>query len=190
MVGAVLVQRTKWRNVEHAIEKLRSSGLLDPKRMRTQSVERLTTYIHSCGFFQTKARQLNALCAYFSRHDDDVSRMRDINSTLREELESVRGIGPETADAIMLYAVGLPTFVVDTYTRRIFDRLGEPSATAPYPVFRSWLLAGVKADAKILGEYHALLVCHGREICTKRMPDCGACSLCDFCPSANKSFYE
>ena len=86
MVGAVLVQRTKWRNVERAIEKLRSSGLLDPKRMRTQSVERLTTYIHSCGFFQTKARQLNALCAYFSRHDDDVSRMRDISSTLREEL--------------------------------------------------------------------------------------------------------
>ena len=137
------------------------------------------------GFFRTKARKLHALCAYLHRYRDDVSRLRALGAArLRSELLAVHGIGPETADAIMLYAVGIPTFVVDAYARRIFSRLGEPSANGSYPQFQRWLIDGLPPDAELLGEYHALLVRHGREVCLADQPRCEACCLRPACATA------
>ncbi len=185
MVGAVLVQRTAWANAARAIDSLRRTGLLDPARMRSEPVESLAAHIRASGFFRTKARKLHALCAYLERYGDDVARMRAAGAaSLRSELLAVHGIGPETADAIMLYAVGIPTFVVDAYARRIFSRLGEPSAHESYARFQRSLTADLPADPELLGEYHALLVRHGREVCLAHQPRCAACSLRPSCANA------
>ena len=185
MVGAVLVQRTAWANAARAIDSLRRTGLLAPARMRAEPVESLAEHIRASGFFRTKARKLHALCACLERYGDDVARMRAAGAArLRSELLAVHGIGPETADAIMLYAVGIPAFVVDAYARRIFSRLGEPSAEESYTRFQRWLIKGLPADAELLGEYHALLVRHGREVCAAHRPRCDACHLRHRCAHA------
>ncbi len=185
MVGAVLVQRTAWANAARAIDSLRRNGLLAPAPMRAEPVESLAAHIRASGFFRTKARKLHALCACLERYGDDVARMRTAGAArLRSELLAVHGIGPETADAIMLYAVGLPTFVVDAYARRIFSRLGEATAEGTYARFQRWLMEGLPADAELLGEYHALLVRHGRTVCEARRPRCDACSLRPHCTFA------
>ena len=185
MVGAVLVQRTAWANAARAIDSLRREGLLEPSRVRAEPVASLAAHIRASGFFRTKARKLHALCGYLASHDDDVGRLRSIEpSRLRAELLAVHGIGPETADAIMLYAVGVPTFVVDAYAQRIFVRLGEAPAEGSYARFQRWLMEGLPADAELLGEYHALLVRHGREVCATRQPRCDACALRPYCAFA------
>ena len=185
MVGAVLVQRTAWANAARAIDSLRQTGLLAPSRMRAEPVESLAGHIRATGFFRTKARKLHALCACLQRYGDDVARMRAAGAArLRSDLLAVHGIGPETADAIMLYAVGIPTFVVDAYARRIFSRLGEPLAEQSYAPFQRWLIDGLPADADLLGEYHALLVRHGREVCVAHHPRCHACRLRPICANA------
>ena len=106
-------------------------------------------------------------------------------ATLRSELLAVHGIGPETADAIMLYALNIPAFVVDAYARRIFFRLGEPLAQESYARFQRSLTADLPADADLLGEYHALLVRHGREVCVAHHPRCAACYLRPTCANAS-----
>ena len=185
MVGAVLVQRTAWANAARAIDSLRRTGLLSPARMRAQPVESLAQRVRASGFFRNKARTLHALCAYLERYGDHVARMRAAGAArLRSELLAVHGIGPETADAIMLYALGIPTFVVDAYARRIFSRLGEASADGSYAGFQRWLIEGLAADADLLGEYHALLVRHGREVCMAHQPRCEACYLRPRCATA------
>ena len=185
MVGAVLTQRTAWANAARAIDSLRRAGLLAPRRMRSEPVESLAGHIRASGFFRTKARKLHALCAYLERYGDDVARMRAAGAArLRSELLGVHGIGPETADAIMLYAVGIPTFVVDAYAHRIFARLGEASAQGSYARFQRWLMDGLPADVDLLGEYHALLVRHGREVCVAHRPRCEACCLRPRCATA------
>lgn len=185
MVGAVLTQRTAWANAARAIDRLRAARLLAPQRMRAEPVESLAAHVRASGFFRAKARKLHALCGFLGRYGDDVARLRAVGAArLRAELLAVHGIGPETADAIMLYAVGVPTFVVDAYARRIFSRLGEPSAGAGYARFQAWLLAGLPADAGLLGEYHALLVRHARDVCAARRPRCDRCALRGRCASA------
>ena len=185
MVGAVLTQRTAWANAARAIDSLRQAGLLAPQRMRAEPVESLAAHIRASGFFRTKARKLHALCAYLGSYGDDVARLREADATrLRAELLTVHGIGPETADAIMLYAVGVPTFVVDAYAQRIFKRLGEPSAEGSYGRFQAWLMDGLPGNTDLLGEYHALLVRHGREVCVARQPRCDACTLRPWCANA------
>lgn len=189
MVGAVLTQRTAWANAARAIDRLRAARLLAPQPMRAEPVESLAAHIRASGFFRAKARKLHALCGFLGRYGDDVARLRAAGAArLRAELLAVHGIGPETADAIMLYAVGVPTFVVDAYARRIFSRLGEPSAGAGYARFQAWLLDGLPADAGLLGEYHALLVRHARDVCAARRPRCDRCALrgrCAFTASAS-----
>ena len=185
MVGAVLTQRTAWTGATRAIASLRSAGLLDPARMRAEPVESLAAHIRASGFFRTKARKLHALCGFLAGYGDDVELLRSAGAArLRAELLAVHGIGPETADAIMLYAVGVPTFVVDAYARRIFARLGEASAEGSYARFQAWLMNGLPADTDLLGEYHALLVRHGREVCVARQPRCDACTLRPWCANA------
>lgn len=185
MVGAVLVQRTAWANAARAIDSLRRTGLLAPGPMRAEPVDALAGHIRASGFFRTKARKLHALCACLQRYGDDIARMRALGpARLRSELLAVHGIGPETADAIMLYAAGIPTFVVDAYARRVFSRLGEASAEGSYPRFQQWLTDRLPPHADLLGEYHALLVRHGREVCLAHQPRCEACRLRPKCATA------
>ena len=185
MVGAVLTQRTAWANAARAIDSLRRAGLLAPERIRAEPVESLAAHIRASGFFRTKARKLHALCGFLGSYGDDVARLRAAGAArLRAELLAVHGIGPETADAIMLYAVGVPTFVVDAYAQRIFKRLGEPSAEGSYGRFQAWLMDGLPGNTDLLGEYHALLVRHGREVCVARQPRCDACTLRPWCATA------
>ena len=188
MVGAVLTQRTAWVNAARAIDGLRAARLLSPQRMRAEPAESLAAHVRASGFYRTKARKLHALCGFLGRYGDDVARLRAAGAArLRAELLAVHGIGPETADAIMLYAVGAPTFVVDAYARRIFSRLGEPSAGAGYARFQAWLLDGLPADTALLGEYHALLVRHAREVCVARRPRCACCALRRQCANAGRT---
>ncbi len=126
VVGAVLVQNTAWRNVERAIENLREAGLMEPRALYAMPEQDLAELIRPAGYFQVKARRLrNLLKLIVERHDGSLEAMfRTDLAALREELLGVSGIGPETADAILLYAGSLPTFVVDTYTHRILARHG------------------------------------------------------------------
>jgi endonuclease-3 related protein len=177
-VGAIVTQRATWHNATLAIRQLRDANLLRPDRIRRASGPVLEAAIRPAGNFHAKARALQQLCEFLARYNDDVALLRSVAPrALRASLLCIAGIGPETADAIMLYAVGVPTFVVDAYARRIFDRLGDPSATVSYAAFQLSIEARLAADAQTLGEFHALLVRHGQTLCKTQRPLCAECGL-------------
>ena len=184
MVGAVLTQASAWTNVERAVSNLKGAGVLSPEGLRRLSEERLASLVYPSGYFNVKARRLKALAEFVgSRFDDEVDAMalREPES-LRDDLLDVFGIGEETADAILLYAAGHPTFVVDAYTRRLFTRLGIAADSDSYGVYRSLFLDNLPAEPELLEEYHALIVAHGKEVCRPR-PVCRQCCLLDTCPT-------
>jgi len=186
IVGAVLVQNTAWRNVERAIENLRDAGLMEPARLYAASENDIAELIRPAGYFQVKARRLrNLLRLIVEEYDGSLSAMfRADLSTLRERLLGVSGIGPETADAILLYAGGLPTFVVDTYTHRVLARHGWIDYEADYHQIKDYFEAALPTDAALYNEYHALLVRLGKDFCRKTGPKCDACPLADLLPSS------
>jgi endonuclease-3 related protein len=177
IVGAVLTQNTNWNNVTRAIENLRQADLLDPHALNAVSVQRLAKLIRPAGYFNVKARRLKNLVAWLcERFDGDVGAMGRLGlHSLREELLAVRGIGPETADSILLYAVGLPTFVADAYTARVLRRHKMMDADAGYDEIKAFFESALPADVELFNEYHALLVQVGKEHCRPR-----AC--CHGCP--------
>jgi endonuclease-3 related protein len=183
MVGAVLVQGTSWRNVEQAIENLRRADVLHPSGIRELKRSRLETLIHPAGYFRVKAGRLRNLVDYvFFRHEGSLDAMfRTDLDILRRELLGVHGIGPETADAILLYAGELPTFVVDTYTKRVLKRHGWIDPRASYDDVRGFFMSRIERDVSLYNEYHALLVRLGIQHCRKT-PDCAACPLVDLLP--------
>ena len=138
MVGAVLVQSTAWRNVERAIANLKSAGTLSPAAIRDMSLHTLEELIRPSGFYRVKAKRLRALCEYLGdRCADSIELLaRRPTHDLRRELLAVYGVGEETADDILLYALGRPVFVIDAFTRRVFHRLGWCSPTRPTRSFR------------------------------------------------------
>jgi endonuclease-3 related protein len=184
MVGAVLTQATTWSNVEKAIANLERAGALTPGAIRALRPPELARLVYPSGFFNSKARKLKALCQYLGRaHDDDIEAMSRLKTaTLRDELLGVFGIGEETADAILLYALGHPVFVIDAYSRRTFRRLGLANASTSYTDHQSLFTQNLPLDAGMFGEYHALIVRHGRESC-KKLPLCRACPLLEVCPT-------
>ncbi len=186
MVGAVLTQNTSWRNVEKAVENLKRAGKLEPERMRRTRTATLARLVHPSGYFNLKALKLKALVQFlFARYGGDPERMRGGDwRARREELLAVYGIGPETADSILLYAAGQPVFVVDAYTRRIFYRLGLAREQASYDELQALFMENLPSDAGLYNEYHALLVALGKNVCVKREPRCGVCPLNDLCPHA------
>lgn len=186
IVGAVLVQNTAWRNVERAIENLRDAGLVEPRKLYAVPEQELAELIRPAGSYQVKARRLrNLLKLIVERYDGSPDAMfRTDLATLREELLGVSGIGPETADAILLYAGGLPTFVVDTYTHRVLARHGWIGYEAGYDEIKDHFESSLPADAALYNEYHALLVRVGKEYCRKTEPKCAACPLCELLPSS------
>ncbi len=184
MVGAVLVQNTAWRNVERAIENLRDAGVMEPAALFAAPEQELAELIRPAGYYQVKARRLrNLLRLIVERYDGSLEAMfRPDLTTLRKELLGVSGVGPETADAILLYAGGLPTFVVDTYTHRVLARHGWIGYEAGYDEIKDHFETDLPQDAALFNEYHALLVRVGKDFCRKTAPKCAACPLADLLP--------
>ena len=184
MVGAVLTQAAAWTNVEKAIANLIRAGALSPKALRTLDEEELAQLIYPSGYFNSKARKLKALVDYLGqRYDGDLDAMaRESAEALRRELLEVYGIGEETADDILLYAMGKPAFVIDNYTRRIFFRLGLAAEKASYSTYRALFMEHLPGEPTLFNEYHALMVRHGREVC-KKAPLCQGCCLLEVCPT-------
>ncbi len=183
MVGAVLVQSTAWRNVEHAIGNLKAAGSMSPAAIRDMSHESLEQLVRPSGFYRVKARRLRSLCEYLGEsYLDSIEAMSDRpTGELRRELLNVYGVGEETADDILLYAFNRPVFVVDAFTRRIFHRLGRCSQDSSYGDLQQMFHDNLPGDAALFNEYHALIVRHGNTTCRKR-PDCDNCPLLPDCP--------
>lgn len=178
MVGAVLTQNTAWTNVEKAIANLKGEGFLDPGRLGAARRERVARLIRPSGYYNLKAKRLKALVAwYLARADGQVVSLRDAPTpALRAELLSVNGIGPETADSILLYALGRPVFVVDAYTRRAFSRHGAFDPSARYAQIQAFFEERLPCDTALYNEFHALIVALGKTYCRPK-PQCGPCPV-------------
>lgn len=178
MIGAILTQNTNWKNVERAIAKLKSARALDPKRILALHPSRLASLIRPAGYFRVKASRLrNFIKFYVAEYRGDVRRMRSHPAeALREELLAVNGIGPETADSILLYALDKPVFVVDAYTKRIFSRHGLCAEDIEYHELQELVTGRLYVDVELYNEYHALIVETGKEYCRKK-PRCTECPL-------------
>jgi endonuclease-3 related protein len=179
MVGAVLTQNTAWINVEKAIKNLKRERLLSFSRLRDVAPRHLGLLIRPSGYFNIKANRLVHLMAFLAdRYGGSLARMlRDDPGELRKGLLLVNGIGPETADSIILYAAGKPVFVVDAYTKRICSRHGLVPEWAGYDDVQQLFMGSLPGDAGLFNEYHALLVMVGKRHCKKSAPRCPGCPL-------------
>jgi endonuclease III related protein len=184
IVGAILVQHTSWTNVATAIEKLRRASLLTPRAVDAVSTERLARLIRSSGYFRQKARKLKNFVRFLRRaYQGSLAKMsRAPTLVLRQQLLAVHGIGPETADSILLYAVKHPVFVIDAYTRRILERHGLADARLDYEEVRKLFERNLSADVALYNEFHALIVHTGKHFCRPRDPRCGECPLKSLLP--------
>ena len=182
MVGAVLTQNTAWTNVEKAIANLKLAQALSPEAIAAAPHRRLATWLRPSGYFNIKAQRLRAFCQWLIRKGGVKHIARLPTEDLRSELLQVHGIGPETADDILLYAFNRPVFVIDAYTRRIFQRLRLIRGDEKYEQLRQWFETALAADARLFNEYHALIVTHAKDVCRKR-PQCSACKIGPLCPS-------
>ena len=187
MVGAILTQNTNWKNVEKAIANLKQAQALTPHRLRQLPVEELKTLIRPAGYFNAKAAKLKALAAWIEKFNDDLPQALSLElPQLRQELLSIYGIGPETADSIVLYAAQKPTFVIDAYTHRILTRLGLVPSGIAYSPLQLLFADNMPPDTEMFNEYHALLVHHGKETC-RPSPLCSRCCLLDLCSFPDKT---
>ena len=177
MAGAVLTQNAAWTNASRAIAALRDAGALSAEAVLALPPRRLAALIRPAGYYNVKARRLRALCRWYVAAGPLRRLRRRPTGELREELLAVHGIGPETADDILLYALQRPVFVVDAYTRRVFSRLGLVSPRVGYEELRALFERELPADAALYGEYHARIVWHGKFLCRARAPRCGDCLL-------------
>jgi endonuclease-3 related protein len=185
IVGAILTQNTAWTNVERALDNLRRARVLSPRAMQRTPITRLARLIRPSGYFNLKAKKLKAFTEFlFTAHRGRLPHLFRLDTMrLREELLGVYGIGPETADSIILYAAHQPIFVVDAYTRRIVARLGLAREQAAYDELQALFMHHLPHDEKMFNEYHALLVALGKNICRKRAPRCDVCPLREVCPT-------
>lgn len=183
MIGAVLVQNTAWKNVERAIANLREADLVDPRRLLVLPAEELAELVRPAGYFRLKTKRLRSLMEFVvQRYDGSLEALRNADwRQLRAELLGVHGIGPETADSILLYALEHPVLVVDTYTHRVFARHGWIGYEADYHQLQEYLTSELPVDAAIYNELHALLVNVGHHYC-RRQPECDNCPLRDLLP--------
>ena len=179
MVGAILVQNTNWQNVQRAIRNLREADLLDPHALYDVPEEELEELIRPAGYYRVKAKRLRSLLKFLiERYDGSIEAMfRTPLGKLRQELLGIHGVGPETADSILLYAGALPTFVVDAYTYRVFSRHGWIDLESDYHQIQEYFHDHLPADAPMFNEFHALLVHLGKHFCKKSKPLCEACPL-------------
>ena len=176
MVGAILTQSAAWLNVEKAIANLTAAKALSPQALRQLSLPELATLIRPCGYYNAKARKLQSLADWLGEcYQDDLGKLfASSTGQLRQQLLSVYGIGEETADSIILYAANKPIFVIDAYTRRIINRIGLAPDGNSYAAYQALFMDKLPADIGLFNEYHALLVCLGKNVCRKR-PLCQQC---------------
>lgn len=179
VIGAILTQSTSWTNVEKAIGNLKNKDLLNAEDLHKLDVNELAAHIKSAGYYNAKARKLKEFMNHLYRnYDGDLERMLGSDGgELRKELLSIWGIGPETADSIVLYAAEKPEFVVDAYTKRIFSRLGHVKENIDYQDLKEYSEKNLPRDVKVYNEFHALLVRLGKEHCKKTKPVCIGCPL-------------
>jgi len=178
IVGAFLTQNTAWVNVEKAIHNLKRAGLMDPQKMDTVPEKKLADIIKPSGYFNQKAKKIKSFVKHFGeKYDYSIEKMKDRPfNDMRKELLEMWGIGPETADSIMLYALGKPIFVIDAYTLRTFRRLGFLDEKDDYDSAQKMFMKHLKSDAVLFNEYHALIVALGNRLCKAR-PGCNECPL-------------
>jgi endonuclease-3 related protein len=169
-VGAILTQNTAWSNAARAIESLNAGRFLNPEALLALDEKSLAGMIRSAGYYNQKAKRLKILAAFFLAGE----------KATRQSLLALNGVGPETADSIMLYALGEPCFVVDAYTRRIFGRLGLVNPDAPYEEVRRIFERNLPRRIRVYRECHALIVEHGKRVC-KKVPLCEICLLKNLC---------
>ncbi|MGW8256374.1 MAG: endonuclease III domain-containing protein [Thermoguttaceae bacterium] len=183
-VGAVLTQNTNWQNVEKAIGNLRRQDLLEAHALYNTPQEELEELIQPAGYFRVKTRRLrNLLQLIVERYQGSLADMFQTEpESLRQELLAISGIGPETADSILLYAGGLPVFVVDAYTKRVFARHGWIGFDADYHQLQQYVQTDLPLDARLFNEFHALLVHLGKHFCRKTKPKCAQCPLANLLP--------
>ena len=181
MVGAILTQNTNWGNVEKAIANLINAGALSLDAINGMAHEELAELIRPAGYFNVKTKRLKAFTEWLAQTaGDDLESLKSFSmSSLREQLLSVKGIGKETADSILLYALDMPTFVVDTYTYRVFTRHQLIESEADYDELRDYCMWNLEEDIQLYNEFHALLVMVGKNHC-KPKPKCEGCPLQKF----------
>jgi endonuclease-3 related protein len=178
LVGAVLTQNTNWQGVEKAMTNVKNHNLLDPHKLKAMSIEELAQLIKPAGYFNLKARRLKNLIDFIIKaYAGDLEAMGQTETgQLRKQLLAVNGVGPETADSILLYGLERPVFVVDTYTYRVASRHGLIGEEASYDELQELFTLHLPLEVKLFNEYHALLVKVGKLHC-KRNPHCRGCPL-------------
>lgn len=179
IVGAILTQNTNWRNVEKAIANLKRKKLLTPLRLHKITARKLAPLIKPAGYYNIKAGRLKEFMNYlFSGYNGDLKKMfrQDLHE-LRNELLGVKGIGPETADSILLYAGNKPAFVVDAYTKRILGRHKLIKKDATYHQVQELFVGNLRKNVKMFNEFHALLVELGKIYCKTKKPNCAKCPI-------------
>jgi len=179
LVGAVLTQNTAWVNVERAIDRLRAAGALTAVELLARPESEIADLIRPAGYFNVKAVRLRAACRWWLA--EAATAASQDTASLRRSLLAVHGIGPETADDILLYAFERPVFVVDAYTRRLFARFGLPQHDAAYDLLRGWVEGVLGPDVPAFGQLHARIVELCKNHCRPR-PRCGECPLAATCP--------
>jgi endonuclease-3 related protein len=182
MVGAVLTQNTAWSNVERAIANLKAAGPLSAEALLAIDPAALAAALRPAGYFNLKARRLISLCRFLHASGGEAALLQRDTGELRQALLAVHGIGPETADDMLLYAFARPVFVIDAYTRRLLQRLGWIQGSEDYEELRTGFERALAPDAALYGEYHALIVHHAKAACRVR-PRCEDCCLRRECPS-------
>ena len=189
-VGAILVQNTAWPNVEKALCSLRAAGRLSYEGLAGLGQEELAALIRPSGCYNVKAKRLAAFVDFLGReYGGRVEAMAVLDPrVLREQLLAVRGVGRETADSIALYAAGLPLFVIDAYTRRVFGRLGMIRGDEDYDELQRRFMDELPEDAGMFNDYHAQIVNLAKDICRPR-PHCDRCPLDSICPRAGVEWH-
>lgn len=180
MIGAILTQNTAWTNVEKAIANLKQAKALNSSAILKLSDEILASMIRPSGYFNVKTKRLKAFCQWYEKQGGSKNLDKLNTETLRHELLSVHGVGPETADDILLYAFKRPVFVIDTYTRRLFSRLDFITGNEKYDVLREMVEDALENNTQHMNEFHALIVKHAKDFC-KSTPDCNQCPVLKRC---------
>lgn len=191
VVGAILTQNTNWRNVEKAISALKEAGPLTVRKVLEIERQSLEEQIRPAGFFRQKAERLQLFAAYLmTRYGGDLSAMlAGPLSEVREELLQCKGVGPETADSILLYAGGRPSFVVDAYTRRLLGRLGLLNGRESYDQIRDLFMTHLPRNSDLFNEFHALIVEQCKQYCRVK-PLCSECPLQTDCDAFRRGDFS
>lgn len=182
--GAILTQNTAWRNAASALQNLRAAGALAPEPLAAMPQDVLASLVRPSGHFNVKARKLKAFAAtLLEEHGGSLASLFEGDGeAVRERLLAIWGVGPETADAMLLYAARRPAFVVDAYVYRLMERLDMAPGERRYDVYRGFFMARVGPDVQRLNEWHALIVRHGQGLCRRSTPLCAECTLVRRCP--------